>query len=53
VIQALPHRCPYCDQIISYERFVLKPGENPVECPSCHKTFIKIVQEPAGEEETG
>jgi hypothetical protein len=51
VVQALPHRCPYCDQIISYDQFDLKAGENPVQCPSCQKTFIRIVPEPLEEGE--
>jgi len=45
VIQVLPHRCPYCDQIISYGEIELKMGENPIECPSCRKTFIRIVSD--------
>ena len=42
VIQKLPHRCPYCEQPISYEKYHLKKGENEIKCPSCNKIFIKI-----------
>jgi Zn finger protein HypA/HybF involved in hydrogenase expression len=52
-VQKFEHRCPYCDQIIAYERFELKAGDNPIQCPSCQKTFIKIVSEPAMEGEAG
>jgi transposase-like protein len=43
VVQKFPHRCPYCDQIISYEKFDLKVGENEIVCPSCKRTYIKLV----------
>jgi len=43
VIQKLPYRCPYCDQPISYGQFNLKVGENAIKCPSCKKTYIKLV----------
>jgi len=43
VIQKLPNRCPYCDQPISYDGLLLKPGENEVKCPSCKKKYIKVV----------
>ena len=43
VIQKFPNRCPYCDQPISYDQFDLKIGENLVECPSCKKTFFRVV----------
>jgi uncharacterized protein YbaR (Trm112 family) len=43
VIQKLPYRCPYCDQPISYDQFDLKVGENKIQCPSCKKTYIKVV----------
>jgi len=43
VIQKFPHRCPYCDQPMSYDDFHLKPGENEVTCPSCKETFVKVV----------
>ncbi len=42
VVQSFPHRCPYCDQPISYDPFDLKEGENRIECPSCKKIFIKV-----------
>jgi C4-type Zn-finger protein len=43
VVQEFPHRCPYCDQTIFYERFDLKEGENRIQCPSCKKMYIKVV----------
>ena len=43
IVQHFPHRCPYCDQPISYDPFELKTGENKIECPSCKKMFIKVV----------
>ncbi len=43
VVQKFPHRCPYCDQIVSYEKFDLKSGENEIECPTCKRTYIKLV----------
>ena len=43
VVQKFPHRCPYCDQIVSYEKYDLKSGENVIKCPSCKKTYIKVV----------
>jgi hypothetical protein len=42
IVQKFPHRCPYCDQPISYDPFDLKVGENEVQCPSCQKIYIKI-----------
>ena len=45
-VQRFPHRCPYCDQLISYEAFDLKEGENPIQCPSCQKTYIKVISGP-------
>jgi len=45
VVQEFPHRCPYCDQPVSYEQFDLKPGENLIRCPSCQTTFVKVVQD--------
>lgn len=42
VVQKFPHRCPYCDQIISYDEIELKRGENEIECPSCRKIYIYI-----------
>lgn len=45
VIQQFPHRCPYCDQTIFYDQFHLKKGENEIQCPSCHKVYIKIVSD--------
>jgi uncharacterized Zn-finger protein len=46
VIQKFPNRCPYCDEVISYEDFRLDEGENEVKCPSCKNRYIKIVPGP-------
>jgi hypothetical protein len=43
IIQSFPHRCPYCDQVISYDQFDLKIGENEIECPLCKRNFIKVL----------
>jgi rubrerythrin len=43
VVQKFLHRCPYCDQPISYDQFDLRDGENEVRCPSCKKVYIKVV----------
>ncbi len=43
VIQKFSHRCPYCDQPITYDNLDLRPGENEVHCPSCNRTYIKVV----------
>ena len=43
LVQKFSHRCPYCDQPISYDRFDLKAGENVIECFSCKRTYIKVV----------
>jgi transposase-like protein len=43
VIQKLPYRCPYCDHPITYDDLHLRPGENEIKCPSCQRTYIKIV----------
>ena len=45
VIQTFPHRCPYCDQPISYDQFDLKTGENHIKCSSCKKEYIRIVSD--------
>ena len=50
VVQKFPHRCPYCDQPVSYEEFDLKQGENLIHCPSCQTTYIKVVQDAGGNE---
>jgi uncharacterized Zn-finger protein len=42
-VQEFPHRCPYCDQPISYDQFNLRVGENEIRCPSCKKIYIKVV----------
>ena len=43
VIQKFPYRCPYCDHPITYVDLRLKLGENEIMCPSCKRTYIKIV----------
>jgi len=43
VIQKFSYRCPYCEQPISYDQFNLEVGENEVKCPSCQRTYIKLV----------
>jgi len=43
VVHKFPHRCPYCDQPISYDQFDLRDGENEIRCPSCKKIYIKVV----------
>jgi len=45
VVQEFPYRCPYCDQSISYDQYDLREGENEVRCPSCKKTYIKVVED--------
>jgi len=50
IIQKLPYRCPYCDQQISYGPLTLKEGENFIQCPTCQKTYIKIVSKPSEDE---
>ncbi len=45
LVQSFQHRCPYCDQTLSYDAFDLKPGENPIACPSCQKVFIKMISD--------
>jgi len=48
VIHKLHYRCPYCDEPVSYDQ--LKEGENTIECPSCQKTYIKVVSKPSEDE---
>jgi len=45
VVQKFPYRCPYCDQPISYDQFNLKLGENEIQCPSCKRSYIKVVSD--------
>jgi DNA-directed RNA polymerase subunit RPC12/RpoP len=45
VVQKFPYRCPYCDQPVSYDRYDLQEGETPVRCPSCGKTYIRVITE--------
>ena len=45
IVQEFPHRCPYCERVISYENIKLKKGENEIECPLCKKKYIKIVSD--------
>jgi len=52
VIQKFHYRCPYCDQPICYGDLDLKNGENEIQCPSCKKTYIKVVSDLFGEGET-
>ena len=42
VVQKFSHRCPYCDQTISYDEIELKRRENEIECPSCKRIYIYI-----------
>lgn len=42
VVQKLEPRCPYCDQVVSYDHVDLRAEENPITCPSCQKVFLKI-----------
>lgn len=49
VVQKLSHRCPYCDQPVSYDPFDLKIGENKIKCPSCKEIYIKVVSEEKNE----
>ncbi len=51
-IQKFPHRCPYCNQTISYDFFDLKIGENDIQCPSCRSNFIKLVSDSFDERES-
>ena len=53
VIQKLSHRCPYCNQPISYDQFDLKRGENRIQCPSCKKIYIKVVSDSIEERKAG
>jgi rubrerythrin len=46
VIQKFPYRCPYCDQSVSYENYILKVGENEIQCPSCKRIYIKVIPAP-------
>jgi len=43
LVQKFSHRCPYCDQPISYDPFDLKVGENVIQCFSCKRIYIKVV----------
>jgi transposase-like protein len=49
VVQKFSHRCPYCDQPVSYDKLGLKMGENKIQCPSCKKIYIKVVAEEKNE----
>jgi len=48
LVQKFSYHCPYCDRPISYDQFDLKVGENEIQCPSCKKTYIKVVSDPTG-----
>jgi uncharacterized Zn-finger protein len=50
IVQKFPHRCPYCDQIVSYDQLNLKAGENEVRCLFCQKTYVVIIADDHGEE---
>jgi uncharacterized C2H2 Zn-finger protein len=43
LVQEFPHRCPYCEQVVSYENIEFKVGENEIKCPSCKTVYIKVV----------
>ena len=43
VVQEFPRRCPYCEQIVSYDDLHLKLGENEIKCLFCKKKYIKVV----------
>jgi len=43
-VQKFSYRCPYCDQPVSYNQCNLKAGENEIQCFSCKKTYIKVVE---------
>ncbi|MCX8118142.1 MAG: hypothetical protein N3G78_09445 [Desulfobacterota bacterium] len=43
IVQKFPHRCPYCEEEVSYEAVALNPGENELVCPSCRRTYIKVI----------
>ncbi len=45
VVQKFPYRCPYCDDVTTYETLSLQPGENKIQCPSCQRIFIKVVSD--------
>jgi transposase-like protein len=53
IVQKLPYRCPYCEQPITYDDLNLKPGENEITCPSCKRTYIKLVAPPLTEGDHG
>lgn len=53
IVQSFPHRCPYCDQPVSYDQFDLKRGENSIQCPSCKQIFIKVVSDCLEEGKSG
>ena len=43
VVQEFDPRCPYCDQLLLVDESQVQIGEYPITCPSCQKTFIKVV----------
>jgi len=49
VVQKLSHRCPYCDQPVSYDSFDSKMGENKIQCPFCKQIYIRVVSEEKNE----
>jgi hypothetical protein len=52
IVQSFPHRCPYCDQPVSYDHVALKEGENFIRCSSCNRIFIKVVADLLEERES-
>jgi uncharacterized Zn-finger protein len=53
IVQQFSRRCPYCDEILVYDRYNrmdLKAGENEIVCPSCKRVFIKVVPDSCGKE---
>ncbi len=44
LVQRFFRRCPYCDQPVSYNQLDLKVGENEIQCPSCKRAYIKMVE---------
>jgi DNA-directed RNA polymerase subunit RPC12/RpoP len=46
IIQKLPRRCPYCDEVIPEE---VNPGEDRREerCPHCGRVFVRMSLEEA------
>jgi Zn finger protein HypA/HybF involved in hydrogenase expression len=43
VVQKFDPRCPYCDRLLLVDDSQVQRREYPVTCPSCQKTFIKVI----------